>query len=101
MVVRLTPARRATSSRATLRKPCRSNSTSAASRMVSPASAPGIAGLGELAVAHRHRQFVPGPVDRAGPAECGEPLVVAFLALGPGQAQQVARPRWQPAGGDE
>src|SRR6476661_3568838 len=102
MVVRLIPARRATSSSATRRNPCCSNSTTAASRMASAVlSAPGIARLSELVVAQAHWQTIPQPVHRPRPPQCGEALVAALLALAPRQAEHVPGPRRHAAGGEE
>src|ERR1700756_4066302 len=96
--MRLTPARRATSSSATRRNPCRSNSTTAASRIaVVTGSVPGIAGLRELVVAQPHWQAAPEPVDRPRAAQRGEPLIAPLLAIRPRQPKQRARPLWQPA----
>src|SRR3954467_14683891 len=100
MVVRLTPARRATSSRATRRSPCLSNSTTAASRIASVlGSAARISGLSEFVVAQPHRQMIPYPVDRTRPPQRREALVPPLLALGPGQSEQLAGGRRQPASG--
>src|SRR6516164_5774250 len=97
MVVRLTRARRATSSSATRRKPCRSNSTTAASRIAvvagSAGSLSGIARLGKPVVAQPHRKMAPQPVDRPRPPYRGEALVAALLPVGPGQPEQDARSR--------
>src|ERR1700754_4189165 len=118
MVVRLTPARRATSSRATPRNPCCSKSTSAASRIVSVAgdelgpvagdelgpvvgSAPGIARLREFVVPQTHWQMVPYPIHRAGATDRGEALIAVLLALAPRQTQHVPRPWRHAAGGEE
>src|SRR3984893_14301520 len=99
MVVRLTRARRATSSRATRRKPCCSNSTTAASRIAEVAGSAGllagIAGLGKPVVAQPHREMVPQPVDRPRPPHRGETLVAALLPVAPGQTEQGARARRQ------
>src|SRR5215213_8336276 len=105
MVVRLIPARRATSSSATRRNPCCSNSTTAASRMASVVddesdtvveSAPRIAGLGESVVPQPHWQTVPQPVHRPRAAQRGKPLVSTLLTLAPRQAEQVPGP-WRHA----
>src|SRR4029453_16809652 len=91
MVVRLTRARRATSSRATRRKPCCSNSTTAASRMASSVrSAPGIALLRIAVEAHSHGQMIPHPVHGLRAPEGGEVLIATLLALTPRQTQHVA-----------
>src|ERR1700761_2466404 len=102
MVVRLIRALRATSSSATLRKPCRSNSTTAASRMASSVgSAPGIALLRITVVAQPHWQMIPHPVHRSRPPECGEALIPPLLALAPRQAEHLAGPRRHATGGQE
>src|SRR6476660_1355838 len=100
MVVRLTPARRATSSSATRRKPWRSNSTTAASRMASVlGSGAGIPGLGELVVAQPHRQMIPQPVDWTRPPDGRKALVAPLLAFAPRQAEQVTGARRHAPGG--
>src|ERR1700712_3960421 len=106
MVVRLTPARRATSSSATRRKPCRSNSTSAASRIVAgaalgPRSDAGIACLRITVVAQTHRQSVPRPIDRLRAPARREPLVDLLLAIAPRQAEKGTRPRRHATGRQE
>src|SRR6476646_9964424 len=99
MVVRLTRARRATSSRATRRKPWRSNSTTAASRMAARVgSAPGIALEGITVVAQPHWQMIPHPVHRPrAPARCEAP-VATLLALAPRKAEKRTCPRRQAPG---
>src|SRR5436189_5488646 len=98
MVVRLTRARRATSSRATRRKPCCSNSATAASRMDSVVgSAPGIALYGITVVAQPHWQMIPQPVHRPRPPYGGEALITPLLTLTPQQPQQDAGARRHPA----
>src|SRR6476620_1601832 len=102
MVVRLIPARRATSSSATRRNPCCSNSTTAAPRMASAVwSAPGIARLSERVVAQAHWQTIPHPVDRSRAPQGGETLVATLLTLAPRQAEHVPGPRRHTAGGEE
>src|SRR3954464_10665459 len=102
MVVRLTRARRATSSRATRRKPCCSNSTTAASRMASSVgSVPGIALYRITVVAQPHRQMVPHPIHGPRTPACGEQLIAALLAFAPREAEKVTGARWQPTGRQE
>src|SRR6478752_6024199 len=98
MVARLTRARRATSSRATLRKPCRSNSTTAASRMASKVgSAPGITLYRITVVAQPHWQMIPHPIHRTRAPQRGEALIATLLAFAPRQAEKIAGPRRQAA----
>src|ERR1700744_5839669 len=98
MVVRLTPARRATSSSATRPKPCCSNSTTVASRTAVVAGSAGVTDTGKTVVAQPHWQVIPQPVDRTRPPRRGETLIAALLAVGPRQAEQGARPRRQATG---
>src|SRR6185437_11160614 len=106
MVVRLTRARRATSSRATRWKPCCSNSATAASRMASVVgsgrrSGTGIALERITVVAQPHWQMIPHPVHRLRAPDPGEALVAALLAFGPRQLEQNTGPWRQPTGGQE